>query len=732
MFNTKSVYAHSEVKSWNNLNFSSNNNLSNVYTNPTGWTLGVSEAKTTSGAINLDKFNDSFYLDADEVPEKLSDSADDHILMINSESATSKLPAYQYYTNSSSLSLDAYSNYKVVVWTKVLQGSRASIYITGLENNLGFENINANVAGEWTSFTFYISTGSETESIKTELWLGAKPTTTSNGAVFFDNLSVLKLSSDLTPNAETAKENLVSTPTSHNDNVKYVNLNESVVLENFESGTSLSKWSKTMSQMKNGTYAELLDLSTPNISTSKGLTYVGTDLSKNNKTALALYTEEGVKSYFGLKSEAININLYETFKVSVNVKVADLSGNAYVKFVEQDVRFGQADPNNADSNIVETITPKTEQISISSNASNKFQNNYTTCTFYVKGRSLYQTSYRIELWLGSSESEASGLAVFDNIIVENISNSEYENAKTDSTTIKVSLQGEDGDYGIDNATFNAVKKAEKDLTYPLIPENWTHKVSDKEDVFFGVVNTYDKVYEATKAQFGGFANPGNPQGFLSVDKDTNNILLMHNYNKAYQSVTSSEFSVEANKYYKLSFDFKQLTNTPILNVYVQDENASVLYADENIESQNPQTWEKYNIYVSTNSYTSKLKVVISLGTQENQVTGIAYLDNVTLTEDTSLTKELYEALSEESNVLDFQEGNFNLIKDNGSNIYEPLRYTGSLETGEGSNIALGGIIDGNDDEDEFNIENSENNQNSLKYMMMIQTHGKSTYSFTAK
>ena len=36
-----------EVTSWSNLNFSSNNNLSNVYTTPTGWQTGFTDFKGT-------------------------------------------------------------------------------------------------------------------------------------------------------------------------------------------------------------------------------------------------------------------------------------------------------------------------------------------------------------------------------------------------------------------------------------------------------------------------------------------------------------------------------------------------------------------------------------------------------------------------------------------------------------------------------------------------------------
>lgn len=742
LFGAKTVFALSEkVTSWSNLTFSSNNNLSNVYTNPTGWTLGFKESKATSGAINLDKFNDSFYLEDTELPKKRNSNVDDHVLMINSKSSTSTIPAVQYYTNSSSLTLEANSSYKILVRTKVLPSAMGSIYITGLDETIGFEKINNNVAGEWTTFTFYISTGSESESIKTELWLGSKVKNVSTGAVFFDDLEVHKLSNDETPNTITAQDKLVSTPENHNDNVKYVNLKTSTVLSeingDFENQIlGLDGWKKT-STLTKGSNIEIMDLSADSISKGKGIeSPIKTDLSKGNKNALVLYTTkdetgEYVKANFGIKSPEIQLGMYETYKITANVKVVDLDGgSAYIKFVENDVK-------NANGDVIESITPATKEIAISSNSDNKLQNNYTTVSFFVKGRSLYSTSYNLEFALGSSETKTSGAFAIDNISVELISDEDYTSAKTDSNNIKIDLQDADGEYGITNATFNGVKKSEKTLTYPLIPESWTHAVSDKNDVFFGVVNTNEKIYNGSKSQFGNFANPGNPEGFLNVSEDTNNILLMHNFNNAYQSVKSTKFNVDANKYYKLSFDYQLIarsSQTELLNIYVEDEEGSVLYADENI-TPSGNVWKKYNVYISTNSYSNELTLKISLGTKENQVKGLVYVDNVTVLEDKSMTKADYEELYGD-NLLDFQEGNFNLIKDNGTNVHDALRFTGNLESGEtaseGSILAIGGIVDGKNTEDEFDITNSPSNTHSLKYMMMVQTHGKATYSMTAK
>ena len=186
-----------------------------------------------------------------------------------------------------------------------------------------------------------------------------------------------------------------------------------------------------------------------------------------------------------------------------------------------------------------------------------------------------------------------------------------------------------------------------------------------------------------------------------------------------------------------SFNYQLVARSAIsemLNVYVIDEDNNVLYANENIASQDG-VWKNFVAHISTNSYSNDLKIVISLGTKNNMLKGLAYIDNVTLLEDTNMTADAYAELNADY-VLDFHEGNFNLVKDNGTNVFEALRYEGKLEKGTegsaGSILATGGIIDGKNTEDEFDIVNSPNNTNSLKYMMMVQTHGEATYSMTAK
>ena len=73
VFGTKYTNAYVEANTeLSNLNFSSNSTTTNVYSNPTGWQKGFSESTATSGTINLEHFNDSFYLKTEDISTAVS------------------------------------------------------------------------------------------------------------------------------------------------------------------------------------------------------------------------------------------------------------------------------------------------------------------------------------------------------------------------------------------------------------------------------------------------------------------------------------------------------------------------------------------------------------------------------------------------------------------------------------------------------------------------------------
>lgn len=721
--NTSTVYAvvkPYENSSSKNLNFAYDNN-STIYTNPTGWTKGLQSA-TTSGSIKLTTTSyDSLYLTANQVPDKIQNS-DDYALMINAKNKTDELPKNQYYENSSSFDLTPYSHYQIKVYVRVLKDSKASIKVTGLEQELKFDDIDYNDANTWTDYTFYISTGLNSESIKLQLWLGNE-SFASVGAVFFDNIEVNQIS-----------ENEIKT----GSRKQLVNYNNSKLLENINAdfeNKSLSDWSK-ITELTTNSYAEILDLSNNNESTAKEIPYLNTDLTLNedksvNKNALVLYTKENTKTHIALKSKNITLNMHDIVKITVNAKIADLDGNAYIKINENKVK-------NFKGEDLDSITPASNSITISSNTTNSFTNDYTTYTFLLKARSLYDSTYNIELHLGSDETLASGIVAFDNIKIENISYSDYTNQSTSSSVVKMELETDPNSYSIKNSAFNQTQKENANLTYPLLPADWTQITNNKNDVYYGVINTLNSIYDANKDSFGGFANPGNPEGFGNTSNETNNILMMQNINETYQQLTSSSFEIAASSYYKLTFNYKLIQtglSSNLLSLNINDDEKNVLYADETISVSN-NSWQTYTVYLNTKAYSNKLNLIFNLGTKTNLVQGLLYLDNVILTK-LDIQETEYEELAKSNNVLDFQEGNFNLIKDGEDGIFVPLRYTSSLVKGEnptnGDAVAIGGIIDVENEQDAYeNIEKSPNSTSSLNYIMMLQTLDYATYTLTAK
>ncbi|MBE7082896.1 MAG: hypothetical protein E7378_04435 [Clostridiales bacterium] len=733
--NVKPAFAASTaVSGLTNLDFAYNGNSSSLYQNPTGWTKGP-DNNATSGTINLNDYeNESFNLSVDQVPKKI-EGLDDYVLMINSKNDKDTLPKSQYYKRSSDISLSAYSSYKIKVYTKVLSGANASIYVTGLDQEVAFEQIDYQDAREWTDYTFYISTGYKAQSVNLELWLGSKPANTSTGAVFFDNVEVSQIS-------QNEISDVPSDPVdAQNARFKVVDLDESTLVEginaNFETN-SLADWTR-INELKVGSYAKILNLNALEIAQHEGISkYEGfnksnnTDLSKNNTSAFVMYTLDDATGAIGYKSKDLTLAMHDIVKISANAKVSSpLSGNAFFKFVEKDVK-------DFNDQTIKAIAPVSKEISISSNKSNALTNNYTTYTFYVKGRNLYPTTYNLELWLGSTSAEASGVVAFDNIRIENVSYNDYTSASTSDAVVKVELETSPNSYTITNSAFNDVKKLEKDLTYPLDPIGWAHTASDADDVYYGVVNTNSTVYDANKNQFGNFANPGNPQGFGSTLTDTNNILLMHNFNEAYQSVTSSSFKVSENSYYKLSFAYNFGISTDNFNVSISDDANNIIYSntlDKDDELMH-QKWLTYTVYINTKSYSNTLSLTLSLGNEADPVSALVYIDNVILTKE-ELSEQAYAEIAEHNNVLDFQEGNFNLVDDGKDGLFTALRYTGNLDAGQQSggnalDVAFGGIIDGKDEEDAYNVTNSTTENRALTYMMMIQTMDQATYSLTAK
>ncbi len=690
-----------------------------LQSSPTGWTRsGTSSGKNGVISVNSDNFSSrassSYALQSSQNPYKAYSQLDDHVLMINAKSSTTTNETNHIGYVSNSISLTSYSYYRLSVWTLTQEHAVASIYLSGLNDevaNTSFERYSSTV---WTEYRFYIATGIDSQSVKIELWLGST-TQDSMNAVFFDHITALKLSGSY----------YASETTTPNSRINIIDLrdykDDMITNADFENG--FEGW-HTVNPLTYGD-AKIISIQYTESMTNLGLEYLGSDLSENNRYSLLLYSNDNAAS-IGYESTSFVIQPFETYKITVWAKVSsDLKSKASIVLKEgNDVTamYGEDE---------DFYSPVNQVLEITSNTSNSITNNYTPYYFYIKGHELYQTSFTLQLWLGTSTEGATGCVVFDNVKFEKISWNQFSSASSTNTKT-VTLSTLSGTPSVTNGTFNVAKDLEKDFEYPVTPSGWTNESNDAA-AKYGIINTYSPLYENYKDKIGNIQNPGNPSA-VDVNNDVNNVVVLYNPQQAYQSITSETLSTTLDTYQKITFDYKtvaQSLNTNLLNVYVLDSDNNILFADENLYSEN---WTKYTLLIKSYGYSSTIKLKLSLGTSDSKVNGYLFVDNVKFENDSSMTDELYEAYIGAHKTLDFSVTNFNLISPTQQHdMYTAYRYTAELAKGtnqdQGNPVAYGGIIDGEDNI--FGITNSETN-NGLKYMPAFVSNGVATYYLTAK
>ena len=709
---------------------------------PNGWSK-TGSSSGVSGVICVDeesfsKRASSYALTSTQNPNKpytiQSVPLDDYVLMINAKESTDKTesPNHLGY-KSNDISLESYSYYKLSIWTLTQNNAKASIYVSGLSQETQNTSFEEYTTGVWTEYRFYIATGIDEETINIELWLGSQ-TKDSLNAVFFDHITMSQISGNYFYDEA---EKYLSMPQEDQDiylarkNIIDLRDYETSLIENADFETSTLNGWKVVDYMTKGSDAKIVSVNNRASMESLGIEYLGSDLSAQNNYALVLYSTGKDKVSLGYESSSFKVQPYETYKITVWAKLSsDFSGKASIVLSE-----GNDVSNFYGEEYSDFYTPVSETLSISSNTTNSLTNNYTPYFIYVKGHELFETSFTIQLWLGTEDEGATGSVIFDNISFEKISWEQFENAE-DSNSISLSPTTLSGDLSVANGTFNSAEDLQKDFTYPVTPSDWTHSAENTNKSMYGIINTYSPIYEANKNLFGNARNPKNPSSSAGdVSSDVNNMLMLYNMENTYQSVTSAELTTTKETYQKITFDYKtviQTLNNQLMNVYVTDSDGNILYSDEGIYSSN---WAQYSLVIRSTSYSSTIKLVIALGSENNPVSGYLYVDNVRFENDDTMTDDLYQDYVESHKTLDFSITNFNFISSEQKyGMYTPYRYEQKLEAGEqstnGNDIAYGGIIDGRDNI--YGIENSENNTEALKYMPAFKADTKATYTLVSK
>lgn len=598
-----------------------------------------------------------------------------YILKTDLTADTVEEGATQTYTAATGVNYYALSTEYVPIDNNAY--GKGSIYLSGLtsenidnENDYKFEMITST---NWTTLYFFVATGNKSETVTLDLWLGGENNLASTGVVFYDDVQVYKYSenlfwqnyanyySDLSYNKYIYDKdgNIISTQS--NKCTKLIDGRTSIVditPENanfdFEINTNPNKLNG-WTFISNSGNAQILNTIVPESFKEVGYGFVGNNLSvdydkdtkeiKKNSKSLVLYTNKTASAVGVQANKSIDIKAHGYYKIKVHAKVSSLKqGKAYVTLKENNNIYSKDFGLNEDNYPLASKT----STGISNNSSNIFNNNFNVVEFYVKGGNLYDSQIDIQLWLGTESEKAIGCVVFDDITVEQISYTEYsENSESGNV---LTLGKTYDELSINNGYFNEATESDNKFTYPIAPAEWT--IENKGvNATSGIINTYNKYYSEYQTKFNDgeegyawarFANPANVKDQIY----SNNLFMFYNSTKTNQTLKSPVIELNANSYYKITFDYKVL-NTIVgsdayLTVEMYDEFDNLLFSADKINSEGK--WSTYEIFINTFEGTADSYLKISFGTNDKKVQGIAYLDNFELT---TIDQSIFDAKNQE-------------------------------------------------------------------------------------
>lgn len=624
-------------------------------------------------------------------------------------------------------------------YTDLNQYGTASIYVKGLTDNngedveLSFEKV---LTKNWTTFFFFIETGSTEQTVNLELWLGGdKFGNNSTGVVFFDDVQVQKYSENYFYSTYLDyKDNMFYTQNEEAQSaVKFMSFSEDNSLtmpgennfdfENTLDVTALNGWTKS-----GDGNARIISLdSEEGFERVTGHDFTGSNLHvdakidedggltiKENTQALVLWADDG---YVEATSKDVEIKMHGYYKISVYYKISSLdAGTVYLNIRENDRVIKENNLTTSEENETIGYTLASGSATATENADNNFENNYNIMEIYVKGSDFYNSYVNIALGLGSESESATGCVVFDDVKVENVTYEEFSNADN-----QVTLHEVESSATITNGYFNSTENTS--ANFPLTPSGWTIESNDGL-TFGGVINTKASEYEYYQQEYqnnlekgeenpylwASFANPLSP---TNSNLYTNNILMLSNYNASAQTLTSSTFSLNANSFYKLTFNFKTMsiepTNLASFNVRIYNEDEVLLFEGKDVSSN---VWSEYEIYFETFAGAENVYIEIEFGNEENAQVGFAYFDNFSIV---ASDEEEYNAVTETNlkHRVDMTDYYLNLptnnisdnLKDFSSSAYETSGYT---EDG------VGGIVNSslfNTDYTKFKLSEEEEDRN---------------------
>ena len=652
-------------------------------------------------------------------------------LMINSYNGAGR---FGYKSNSISLDANSYYGISVTLYTHRTPKSddfeetdpTASIYLTGLtddekyETSVQFENINSLTT--WVTYTFYVDTASVSKSVNLELWLGSK-TTSVQGAVFFNNVKIIRYSEDY------YYEEILTKNDTDTDNFNIISLSKDnpyvrpVDNSSFETSSPL-EWDFIAKSTSSTTQkCEVIDVNNFKL-TANGteIKAPGSNNSPNNTHALFMYNEED--GYQAIESSKITIDELNYYRISFWAKSDCNIGNGATVYL-----VDKSEENNIDSAVLTLATTYTKD-------KNKYNNDWTQYSFYVYGSENGEKQVTIQIWLGTNTSKTSGYVFIDDFRMENISYQTYSSNSSSSNSKTLNFNSSSDNFVITNSNFNKTSNEDANKTYPLAPSNWTKNGNTNNNTFSGIISAKEEHFNANVNKYtNSHITPVRPTGH-PVYNDNNNVLMIGSTSENNsQSYVSENISLNANSYYKLSYyvltDYTLGSNDNLGASVTLKTSDTTIYDYKNIYY-NDNNWHQHVVFIKTGDTSETATLTLSF----NKLVGYVFFDDIRLetSSETVFNNFTYDPATP-TNKVDMSYENFdNRTFNTTASVQTPNNWTGSEQ--DNLSVTETGIANLNSDKFDYIPETLSGNKNVLYIQSLHNVNygyeSVKTYSFSAK
>lgn len=213
------------------------------------------------------------------------------------------------------------------------------------------------------------------------------------------------------------------------------------------------------------------------INTSEDIPY-SPDGDTNGKIAFISSEYDTINETFkpavtGVRSPSFVIERHKNYRIGVYVKTVggETASLAVSGYEYRGALDNPDDPVNHGKGQLLSVTSLTE-----GDSANSTHYGWKQVAFYIKGSAFADYSISLELWLGkrgtdgADNEKASGIAMFDGIVIEEITQSEYSTNSGSGTSVTFDAAEPEND--INNGSFNEIEDYDE-YNEPFVPSDWT-------------------------------------------------------------------------------------------------------------------------------------------------------------------------------------------------------------------------------------------------------------------